>query len=135
MDKSLSILHLEDEPAICELAKALLEREGLAAELVLVEDIAGFSAALEKDGFDLILADYRLPTCTGIEALREARRRRPGTPFVLFTGAIGEQAAVDALRCGATDYVLNQSPDRLWPAGRRAVREAENQQNGRAHVW
>jgi DNA-binding NtrC family response regulator len=69
-----------------------------------------------------------LPSCTGIEALREARLRRPGTPFVLVSGTIGEEAAIEAMKCGATDYVLKQWPERLGPAVQRAVREAGNQQ-------
>jgi PAS domain S-box-containing protein len=128
MDKSLRILHLEDEPDFCELAKTLLAKDGLAADIVLVGDLQEFVAALDKGGFDLILADYRLPTCTGIEALREARQRCPGTPFVLVSGTIGEAAAIEAMKCGATDYVLKQWPERLAPAMRRAVREAESQQ-------
>jgi PAS domain S-box-containing protein len=128
MDMSLRILHLEDEPDFCELVKALLAKEGLAAEIELVQDLAGFNAALGEREFDLILADYRLPTCTGLEALREARQRCPGTPFVLVSGMLGEQAAIEAMKGGATDYVLKQWPERLGPAVRRAVREAENQQ-------
>jgi PAS domain S-box-containing protein len=127
MDRTLRILHLEDEPDFCELVKALLEKDGLAAEIVLAGDLEQFIAALDKGGFDIILADYRLPSCTGIEALREARQRCPDTPFVLVSGTLGEQAAIEALKCGATDYVLKQWPERLAPAVRRAVREAENQ--------
>ena len=128
MDRSLRILHLEDEPDYCGLVKALLEKDGLAADIVLTEDMRGFIAALEKGGFDIILADYRLPSCTGIDALQEARQRCPGTPFVLVSGTIGEPAAIEAMKCGATDYVLKQWPERLAPAVRRAVREAESQQ-------
>jgi PAS domain S-box-containing protein len=128
MDKSLRILHLEDEPDFCALVKALLVQDGLAADIVLVKDLEEFTAALDKGGFDIILADYRLPSCTGIQALREARQKCPGTPFVLVSGTIGEQAAIEAMKCGATDYVLKQWPERLGPAVRRALREAENQQ-------
>jgi len=127
MEMSLRILHLEDEPDFCELVKDLLNKEGLAADIVLAQDLAGFIAALGQREFDLILADYRLPTCTGLDALREARQRCPGTPFVLVSGVVGEQAAIEAMKGGATDYVLKQSPERLGPAVRRAVREAENQ--------
>jgi sigma-B regulation protein RsbU (phosphoserine phosphatase) len=127
MDRSLRILHLEDEPDFCKLAKALLEKDGLAADVVVVQDLEAFIAALDKGRFDIILADYRLPSCTGIDALREARRRCPGTPFVLVSGMVGEQAAIEAMKCGATDYVLKEWPERLAPAVRRAVREAENQ--------
>ncbi len=128
MAKSLRILHLEDEPDFCELVKAILAKDGLAADIVLVKDLPGFVAALEKGGFDIILADYKLPSCTGLEALREARQRCPDTPFVLVSGTVGEQAAIEAMKSGATDYVLKQWPERLAPVVRRAVREAENQQ-------
>ena len=90
MVKPLRILHLEDEPDFVELVKAILEKDGLAADIVLVKDLEEFVAALDKGGFDIILADYRLPSCTGIEALREARQRCPDTPFVLVSGTIGE---------------------------------------------
>src|ERR1019366_1004121 len=126
MDRSLRILHLEDEPDFCKLAKALLEKDGLAADVVVVQDLEAFIAALDKGRFDIILADYRLPSCTGIDALREARRRCPGTPFVLVSGTIGEQVAIEAMKCGATDYVLKQWPERLGPVVRRAVREAQS---------
>ena len=128
MERPLRILHLEDEPDYCELVKALLEKDGLAADVVLVQDLKDFIAAVDKGRFDIILADYRLPNCTGLDALREARRRCPSTPFVLVSGTIGEQAAIEAMKSGATDYVLKQWPERLAPAVRRAVREAENQQ-------
>ena len=128
MDKPLRILHLEDEPGFWDLASALLEKDGLVAEMVPAGDLKGFIGALETGGFDLILADYSLPDCTGIDALREVRHRCPGTPFVLFSGTVGEATAIDAMKCGATDYVLKQWPERLAPAVRRAVREAENQQ-------
>ena len=127
MDKSLRILHLEDEPDFSELVRALLEKDGLDADVILVGDMEAFTAALQNGGFDIILADFRLPTCTGIEALREARRACPATPFVLVSGTIGEQAAIEAMKCGATDYVLKQWPERLGPTVRRAVQEAENQ--------
>ncbi len=127
MDKSLRILHLEDEPDFCELVKALLVKEGWPPTSFWLRTWRSLAAALDKGGFDIILADYRLPTCTGIEALREARQRCPDTPFVLVSGTIGEQAAIEAMRGGATDYVLKQWPERLGPVVRRAVREAQSQ--------
>ena len=92
---------------------------------MLVSTRAEFDAALERENFDLILADYSLPTCTGIEALGVARDKSPQTPFLLVSGTIGEQVAIESMRMGATDYVLKQWPDRLVPAVRRALREAE----------
>ena len=66
MDKPLRILHLEDEPGFWDLASALLEKDGLVAEMVPAGDLKGFIGALETGGFDLILADYSLPDCTGM---------------------------------------------------------------------
>ena len=131
MDRSLRILHLEDEPDFCELVKALLAKDGLAADIVLVGDLEGFIAALDKGGFDIILTDYRLPSCTGIEALREARQRCPGTPFVLVSGTIGEQATIEAMKCGATDYVLSLARPLYQQAqGRHALRRGRQHHPG-----
>ena len=125
MSKALRILHLEDDPDYSDLVKEMLEKDGLRVEKVLVASYAEFIAALEKDAFDIILADYSLPTCTGIQALETARQKCPDTPFLLISGMIGEQAAIESLKCGATDYVLKQWPERLVPAVRRAVQAAQ----------
>jgi len=125
MDKVLRILHLEDDPDYSDLVKAMLEKDGLRVELVLAGDYADFIAALGTAPFDIILADYSLPSCTGLEALQAARQMCPDTPVLLISGAIGEHAAIESLRCGAADCVLKQWPERLVPAVRRALREAE----------
>ena len=125
MNKVLRVLHLEDDPDYSDLVKEMLEREGLRVEKVLVDNYADFIAALEKNGFDVILGDYSLPACNGLQALQIARQKCPDTPFLLISGVIGEQAAVESLKCGAADYVLKQWPERLVPAVQRAVREVE----------
>jgi PAS domain S-box-containing protein len=125
MNKVLRILHLEDDPDYSDLAMEMLEREGLRVERVLVDNYANFIAALENNKFDLILGDYSLPACNGLQALQTARQKCPDTPFLLISGVIGEVAAVESLKCGAADYVLKQWPERLVPAVRRAVQEAQ----------
>src|SRR5437667_8819118 len=135
MDKPLRILHLEDDPDYSSLVKTMLEKEGLAVEMVLVGNSADFMAALENQAFDLILGDYQLPTWNGIQALHAARQKRPDTPFLLVSGTIGERAAIESLKQGATDYVLKQWPERLVPAVRRALQEArERRQRKRAET-
>ena len=124
MEKSLRILHLEDDPDFVSLVSAMLKNEGLPADLTSAKNLDEFLSALREDGFDLILADYSLPTCNGLQALQVARQKYPETPFVLISGTIGEQAAIECLRCGATDYVLKNKIERLVPAVRRAVQEA-----------
>src|SRR2546423_1396639 len=125
MTKPLRILHLEDEADFAELLKSLLESEGINADVKLVSRRAEFEAAVEHEKFDLILADYLLPNYTGIDALQAAQRITPQTPFVLVSGTLAEQAAVETLKLGATDYVMKLSPERLVPAIRRAVQEAD----------
>src|SRR6266566_8534437 len=124
MNKPLRILHLEDDPDYADLVGSLLEKDGLQAELIVVSNRAGFEAALAGETFDLILADYLLPDCNGLQALSWAQQKRPQIPFLLVSGTIGEQAAIESLKCGATDYVLKHWPERLVPAIRRAAEEA-----------
>ena len=106
MNRPLRILHLEDDRDYCDLVQALLVKEGFAVEVVLVESRADFEGALAPEKFDLILADYLLPSYNGLDALRTAREKCPETPFLLVSGTIGEQAAIESLKSGATDYVL-----------------------------
>jgi PAS domain S-box-containing protein len=123
-NKSLNILHLEDEPDFAELVRSLLEQDGVEADIRRVADRTAYVQALESNGFDLIISDYHLPSFTGLEAMAMAKKKSPRTPFILVSGTIGEQAAIESLKAGATDYVLKQHPDRLPSAVRRAVREA-----------
>jgi len=115
MNKRLRILHLEDEPDFSNLVQSLLANEGFEADLVLVSSRPEFEAALAQDDFDIILADYMLPAYDGLQALKFARQTCPQTPVLLVSGTIGEQAAIESLRAGATDYVLKMWPERLAP--------------------
>ena len=123
-NKRLHILHLEDEPDFAELVRSLLEQSGVDAEVTRVSDRLAFTQALDAGKFDLIISDYHLPSFTGMEALALVKRKSPHTPFILVSGTIGEQAAIESLKAGATDYVLKQQPDRLPSAVQRAVQEA-----------
>ena len=125
MNRRLHILHLEDEPDFAELVQSLLAQDGLDAQIKRVDNRADFAAALADEMFDAILSDFRLPSFCGLDALGIVREKFPHTPFILVSGAIGERAAIESLKAGATDYVLRQNPDRLPSAIRRAVQEAE----------
>ena len=73
----------------------------------------------------MILADFSLPDFSGEGAIKIAQERCPGTPVVVVSGTIGDEAAVELIRQGATDYILKDRPARLAPVIRRAVAEAE----------
>ena len=125
--KTLRVLHLEDNPRDAELLRAALESERFACHLVQVKSKAAFETAVANGGFDLVLSDYALPGYDGLTALALVRRLRPEVPFILVSGTLGEEQAVDSLKSGATDYVLKSRLNRLVPAMRRALCEAEAQ--------
>src|SRR5271166_3018165 len=124
MRQPLRILSLEDDPKDADLIKDLLETEGIACDITRVENQADFLASLKQRGIDLILADYSLPSFDGISALRFAMKDCPDVPFIFVSGALGEEVAIEALKIGATDYVLKTRLSRLVPSVLRALREA-----------
>lgn len=125
MKSNLSILHLEDDPNDSELVESLLGEEGIHCHVVRVEARADFVAALEQAQFDIILADYALPSFDGISALEIVLKKCPQVPFILLSGTGGEEVATESLKSGATDYVLKERPSRLVPSVCRALREAD----------
>jgi PAS domain S-box-containing protein len=121
----LRILSLEDDAHDAELIQELLEAEGIACQLFRVDSQSAFSASLEQGEIDLILADYTLPAFDGLSALRQTMTVRPEVPFIFVTGTLGEEVAIEALKVGATDYVLKTRLSRLVPSVLRALREAK----------
>ena len=119
----LRVLVLEDEPTDAELELIALADGGIRSLPTIVAGRAPFEAAFQRGRFDLVLADYSLPAYTGLEALAHVRRSDPLVPFILVSGALGEERAVEALRAGATDYILKHGLARLAPAVRRALSE------------
>ena len=128
--KSLRILYLEDSLPDRELVEELLRSEDLVADFVTAGVQGEFEQALAGKRFDLILSDYSLPSFDGLAALAIVRERQPRLPFILMSGVMGEERAVEALKQGATDYVLKQRIERLVPAIKRAWREV-NEREGR----
>ena len=125
MKSRLRILYLEDDPGDAELVQETLESDGILCEITRVEAQADFNASLEQRDFDLILADYTLPSFDGLSALKIARQGWPHVPFIFVSGTLGEEIAIEALKIGAMDYVFKTKLSRLVPAVRRALREAE----------
>ena len=126
MAKSIHVLILEDNPADAELAQFELEDAGLAFTPKVVVEEKDFVRELQEFSPDLILSDYDLPKYNGALALTEVKGRCPDTPFILVTGAVSEDRAIEILTQGAKDYVLkHRLHQRLVPAVRRALAEAE----------
>ena len=126
MDKPLNILILEDSPADAELVLFELENAGLSFSAKVVKTEKEFVAAIGEDCPDIILSDYDLPRYSGSLALAQAKQQCPDVPFILVTGAVGEDRAIEILTQGAKDYVLKSRLElRLVPAVKRALAEAE----------
>jgi CheY-like chemotaxis protein len=125
---------LEDSPLDAELIREQLERSTPKPEIRLVSNRQEFVKALEERDFDLILSDFSLPDFDGMTALEMASREVPEIPFIFVSGILGEEAAIESFRRGATDYVLKQRLIRLPAAVERALAEAhEKAELRRAH--
>ena len=132
MNNPVQVLYLEDNPRDAELVQDILQQTTIiACELRLARNRVEYEAALAQTRFDLILSDYRLPDYDGMAALALARVKQTDVPFILISGTLGEEQAVDCLLRGATDYVLKQRLNRLVPAVLRALTEAEERRKRR----
>ncbi len=136
--RPVRVLHLEDSEPDHALALAHLQRAGLTFQATRIESRAEFETALEQP-WDVVLSDYHLPGFTGIDALQILRRHRAadGTPadlppFILVSGQIGEDTAVEAMRNGASDYLLKNNLARLAPAMEHAMAAADSSRARRA---
>jgi PAS domain S-box-containing protein len=125
MESQLRILSLEDDPRDAELVQEMLAIDDVACQMIRVETEADFVTSLEQNDFDLILADYTLPSFDGLSALKIARQRWPHIPFIFVSGTLDEEVAIEALKIGATDYVFKTRLSRIVPSLQRALREAE----------
>jgi PAS domain S-box-containing protein len=121
---ALRILNLEDNARDAELTEAMILARWPHCQFIRVETREDFLSSLAED-LDLILSDYTMPGFSGRDALLLAREKRPEVPFLFVSGTIGEDTAVEALKNGATDYVLKHRLMRLIPAVDRALREVE----------
>lgn len=123
-DPPLRLLHLEDSELDHELTLAHLRRGGLAVDARRVDHEADFLLALDER-WDVIVSDYNLPGFSGLVALDLLMARGGDVPFVLVSGEIGEDTAVEAMRNGASDYLLKNNLSRLVPALLHAVEASE----------
>lgn len=120
----LRILSLEDDSNDADLIREQLEAQNIASTLTRVDTEPAFRAALEQSEVDIVLADYSLPSFDGITALKLAMKMLPEVPFIFVSGTLGEEVAIEALKIGATDYILKTRLSRLAPSVLRALREA-----------
>ncbi|HEX9951298.1 MAG TPA: PAS domain S-box protein, partial [Rubricoccaceae bacterium] len=120
--RPLRVLHLEDSPADGAVVRRYLDRQGFGAQVVCVYTREDFLEQLDHD-FDVVLADHSMPGFDSCEALRLVRDRCPQVPFIIVSGTITEDAAVESIKSGAADYIWKDRLQRLGPAIENALRE------------
>ncbi len=118
----LRILFAEDNPADVRLVVAELKRSGFLPEIIQVQTEVDFLAHL-SDEPDLILCDYNMPQFEAMRALELTREHQPDIPFMIVSGSIGEETAVQAMKLGASDYLLKDRLGRLGNAVRQALEQ------------
>src|SRR6266567_3154341 len=111
--KMLRVLLLEDNPRDADLSIRKLSEADFQFTAVVSRNSKEFKQFLEKQSYDLILGDYRLPDWNGLETVRWLRSAGILTPFILVTGTLGDELAIECIKAGADDYVLKGSLDRL----------------------
>lgn len=129
----MKILHLEDNPRDVALVRDMLSAEWPNCFISVVATRDDFVSLLKLGGYDLVLSDFQLPGFNGLEALEIVREMAPDIPFVFFSGTLGEESAIDAVRAGAADYVIKDRMQRLPVSIQRVIREAA-EQRGRREV-
>ncbi|HEY6419448.1 MAG TPA: response regulator [Candidatus Binataceae bacterium] len=125
------ILIVEDSADDAELAARALRRGGCELTYERVETPEAMRAALARTKWDLVIADYSMPHFNGLAALQLLQEQGLDLPFILVSGAVGEDVAVQAMKAGAHDYVLKNNLSRLPPAVERELRESEVRREGR----
>lgn len=125
MNDPARILILEDTASDVDLMKDELQSAGISFTARVVWSRQQYLKELEQYSPDIILSDYHLPQYDGVKALFDLRSRRPDIPFILVTGVIGEDLAIEIFIHGANDYVMKNRIQRLAPSVRRALDEAK----------
>lgn len=129
---TLHLVLLEDDPNDAELIALQLARNGLQVEWTHVSSRQHFlEALLGPRPPDLVLADYTVPGFDGLSALKLVLERCPDVPFIFVSGSLGEERAIEALKSGATDYVLKDHLQRLPAVVNRALTEARERRERR----
>ena len=131
MNKQLHALIVEDSEDDALLLVRLLLNGGFDVRSERVETAVAFVSALDSRDWDIILCDYRMPEFNGLEALRIVKTHGTDVPFIFFSGVMGEEIAIEAMKAGAHDYVMKANPLRLVPAIEREIREAAGRKERR----
>ncbi len=122
---SLRLLMIEDNPDDEALILRAIRKGGFNVEHVRVDNGEDLLAVLKSKDWDIVLSDYQMPEFNGLAALKIVKQRNKDLPFIVVSGTIGEEVAVEAMRSGAQDYLMKDNLTRLVPAIRRELADAD----------
>ena len=122
---SLRLLMIEDNPDDEALVLRAIRKGGFNVEHVRVENSEDLLTVLRNKDWDIVLSDYQMPEFNGLAALKIVKDRNKDLPFIIVSGTIGEEVAVEAMRSGAQDYLMKDNLNRLVPAIRRELGDAD----------
>jgi diguanylate cyclase (GGDEF)-like protein/PAS domain S-box-containing protein len=131
VSNAIKLLLVEDSDDDARLVVRLLQRGGFEVQFVRVDTARGFEEALARQGWDAVVADYLMPRFTGLEALKIVRAGGFDMPFILISGTVGEEIAVEAMKAGANDFIIKTNLSRLASVLVRELRESANRSEHR----
>ncbi|HRI45942.1 MAG TPA: PAS domain S-box protein [Ignavibacteriaceae bacterium] len=124
--KKIKILLIEDLPTDAQLAEYEIKKTIPNYELIVVDNKDDYIFQLENFSADIIISDFKLPAFDGLSALKIQLEKCPTTPFIILTGSMNEDTAVECMKAGAVDYVIKEHIRRLGPALKNALEHKEN---------
>jgi len=125
-EKTIRLLLIEDSEDDSLLVIRQIEKGGYNVYYERVETADKMKSALLEETWDIILSDYAMPHFNGLEALKLIKESGFDIPFIIISGTIGEEVAVEAMKEGAHDYIMKNNLKRLLPAVERELREAKS---------
>ena len=131
MSKQLKVLLVEDSEDDAALLTRELKKGGVQPIIQRVETAEAMKKALEKQEWDVVIADYVLPCFSGLDAVNVLKKTGKDLPFIIVSGKIGEDTAVETMKAGAHDYIMKGNLARLLPAIEREMEEAKVRQKRR----
>ena len=123
MDEKLNLLIIEDSEDDAHLLIRKLKKEGYRPDYKIIDNAPDMEAALNNGKWDIIIADYSMPGFSGLNALKILKEKKLDIPFIIVSGIIGEDIAVEAMKAGAHDYIMKKNLKRLFPAIKRELHE------------
>ena len=131
MSTVLHLLIVEDNDDDAQLVLVKLRRAGYEPDYVRVDNEEALRNALRERDWQVVVSDYAMPGFSGLKALQILREHDKEIPFILVSGTVGEEIAVEAMRTGANDYIMKDNLARLVPAIERELRDSRERSDRR----